>query len=178
VTRNVLAALPLAATLVGAGIAAVAAVAPWPAAAATAAACAPALVAVVGVAVDPALQRDDWRDAARALGPRDGERVIVSTPGALVPLRYYLPGLRPLDAPATTAEVDYLGLAMHRGGSRSAPPRPRDNPLPAPGFAVAKRLETPSFTVVAMRAPAPQPVVPGALAVGLDGRPAVALNQP
>jgi hypothetical protein len=29
-----------------------------------------------------------------------------------------------------------------------------------------------------MRAPAPQPVAPGMLAVGLDGRPAVALSQP
>jgi mannosyltransferase len=178
VTRNLLAALPLAATLVGAGIAAVAALAPSPAAAATAAACALALVAVVGVAVDPALQRDDWRDAARALGPLEGERVIVSTPGALVPLRYYLPGLRPLHAPATTAEVDYLGLAMHRGGSRAAPPRPRDNPLRAPGFVVTQRLETASFTVVRMRAPAPQPLAPGALVVGLDGRPAAALTQP
>jgi hypothetical protein len=178
VTRNVLAALPLAATLVGAGIAAVAAVAPWPAAAATAAACALALVAVVGVAVDPALQRDDWRDAARALGPAGGERVIVSSPGAFVPLRYYLPGLRPLVAPATTAEVDYVAIAMHRGGSRSAPPRPRDNPLPAPGFVVAERLETASFTLVRMRAPAPRGLAPEALVVGLDGSPAAALAQP
>jgi hypothetical protein len=154
-------------------------VAPRPAAAATAAACALALVAVVGVAVDPALQRDDWRGAARALGATDGERVIVGMPGALVPLRYYLPGLQLLGAaPATTAEVDYVGLAMHRGGSRSAPPRPRVDPLPGPGFVVAKRLETETFTVVRMRAAAPQPVAPGVLAVGLDDRPAVALTQP
>jgi mannosyltransferase len=176
VTRNVLAALPPAAALAGAGLAAVA---PRPAAAATAAACALALVAVVGVAVDPALQRDDWRGAARALGGAEGERVIVGMPGALVPLRYYLPGLRLLGAaPATTAEVDYVGLAMHRGGSRSAPPRPRADPAPGPDFVVAKRLETVTFTVVRMRAAAPQPVAPGALAVGLDDRPAVALTQP
>jgi hypothetical protein len=157
----------------------VGAVAPWPAAVATAAACALALVAVVGVAVDPALQRDDWRGAARALGTAEGERVIVGAPGSLVPLRYYLPGLRPLGAtPATAVEVDYVGLAMHLGGSRSTPPRPRGNPLPGPGFVVAKRLETATFTVVRMRAPAPQPVAPGALATGLDGRPAVALTQP
>jgi 4-amino-4-deoxy-L-arabinose transferase-like glycosyltransferase len=179
VTRNLVAALPLAAALAGAGLAAVGAVAPWPAAAATAAACALALVAVVGVAVDPAFQRDDWRGAARELGAADGPRVVVGMPGALVPLRYYLPGLRRLGAtPPTTAEVDYVGLAMHRGGSRSAPPRPRGNPLPAPGFVVVKRLETDTFTIVRMRAPAPQPVAPGMLAVGLDGRPAVALSQP
>jgi 4-amino-4-deoxy-L-arabinose transferase-like glycosyltransferase len=177
-TRNVLAALPLAATLVGAGIAAVAAVAPWPAAAATAAACALGLVAVVGVAVDPALQREDWRGAAHALGPSGGRRVVVSSAGALVPLRYYLPGLRPLAAPATTTEVDYVAIAIHRGGLHSTPPRPRDLPPPVPGFAVTKRLETASFTVVRMQAPAPQPLAPGALAVGLDGRPAAALTQP
>jgi hypothetical protein len=180
VTRNVVAALPLAAALAGAGLAAVGAVAPWPAAAATAAACALALVAVVGVAVDPAFQRDDWRGAARALGAAGRQRVVVAMPGALVPLRYYLPGLRRLGAtpPTTTAEVDYVGVAMHRGGSRSAPPRPRGNPLPAPGFVVAKRLESSTFTVIQMQARAPEPVAPGMLAVGLDGRPAVALSQP
>jgi mannosyltransferase len=179
VTRNLLAALPLAAALAGGGLAAMGTAAPWPAAAATAAACALALVAVVGVAVDPAFQRDDWRGAARALGTADGERVVVGMPGALVPLRYYLPGLERLGAsPPTVAEVDYIGLAMHRGGSRSAPPRPGADPLPGPGFVVAEHLETATFTVVRMRAPAPEPVAPGALAVGLDGRPAVALSQP
>jgi mannosyltransferase len=178
-TRNVLAALPLAAALAGAGLAAAAAVAPWPAATATAAACALALVAVVGVAVDPALQRDDWRGAARALGPAGGARVIVGMPGALVPLRYYLPGLRPLGtAPATTAEVDYIGLALRRGRGRATPPRPRDNPRPGPSFEDAKRTETSTFTVVRMRAPVPQPVAPATLAVGLDGRPAEPLVDP
>jgi mannosyltransferase len=179
VTRNLLAALPLAAALAGGGLAAMGTAAPWPAAAATAAASGLALVAVVGVAVDPAFQRDDWRGAARALGTADGERVVVGMPGALVPLRYYLPGLERLGAsPPTVAEVDYIGLAMHRGGSRSAPPRPRADPLPGPGFIVAEHLETATFTVVRMRAPAPERVAPGALAVGLDGRPAVALSQP
>jgi uncharacterized membrane protein len=179
VTRNVLATLPLAAALLGAGIAAAAAVAPWPTAAALAAACGLALVAVVGVAADPALQRDDWRGAARALAPAAaGERVIVSSPGALVPLRYYLPGLRPLrPTPVMAAEIDYVGLALRRGGARGRPPRPPGSPQPGPGFAVAGRTEAATFTVVRMRAPAPQPVAPGALAVGLDGRPAQPLEQ-
>jgi mannosyltransferase len=178
VTRNVLAALPLAAALVGAGIAAAAAVAPWPTAAAFAAVCGLALVAVVGVAADPALQRDDWRGAARALGTADGARVIVTSPGALVPLSYYLPGLRPLGAaPATAAEVDYVALALRRGAARGSPPRPPHSPLPGPGFAVAGRTEAATFTVVRMRAPAPQPLAPGVLTMGLDGRPAEPLEQ-
>jgi mannosyltransferase len=177
VTRNVLAALPLAAALAGAGLAAAAAVAPWPAAAATAAICLLWLVAVLGVAVDPALQRDDWRGAARALGTTGDERIVVTAPGALVPLRYYLPGLRPLGAaPATTAEVDYVGLAPHRGGRRGAPPRPRGTPLQGTAFAVAQRTQTATFTVVRMRAPALQPVARRSLAVGLDGRPAAPLR--
>ncbi|MGI9100747.1 MAG: glycosyltransferase family 39 protein [Solirubrobacteraceae bacterium] len=178
VTRNVLAALPLAAALLGAGVAAAAAVAPWPTAASFAAACGLALAAVVGVATDPALQRDDWRGAARALGTAESARVIVTSPGALVPLGYYLPGLRLLGAaPATAVEVDYVALALRRGAARGSPPRPRHSPLPGPGFEVAGRTEAATFTVVRMRAPAPQPLAPGVLTVGLDGRPAEPLEQ-
>jgi mannosyltransferase len=177
ITRNLLAVLPIAAALAGAGIAALGEVAPWPAWAAAAAMCAVGVVGTVGVASDPALQRDDWRGAARALGPAGAPRVIVATPpAALVPLRYYLPGLRAQREPqATTAEIDYLALSEGYPQERLAPPRPAQAPIPAPGFVPAGRTEAETFTVLRLRAPAPQPVALLALEVGLDGGPASVL---
>jgi len=178
VTRNLLAALPLLLALAGAGLAAAATVTRAPAVAAAVAACALALVAVVGVAADPALQRDDWRGAARALGAPAGARVIVTSPGGFVPLRYYLPRLRPFGpGPVTAAEVDYLALAPRRGGARGTPPRPARPPLALPGFAVAQRVQTETFTVLRTRAASARPLLAGAMAAGLDGRPSEVLRE-
>ncbi len=177
VSRNLVAALPLAAALAGAGLSAVT----RPAAiAATAVACALALVAVVGVAVTPAFQRDDWRGAASALGPRPaGERIVVTAPGALVPLRYYLPRLRPFGSrPVTSAQIDYLALAPRRGSGRGTPPRPPSDRLLLPGFAVDGRREGETFTVVRTTARRPQPVLAGQLSEGLDRDRSELLRQP
>ncbi|MEA2154144.1 MAG: mannosyltransferase [Solirubrobacteraceae bacterium] len=179
ITRNLLAALPIVLALAGAGLGAVAAVARRPAAAAAALACALGLVAVLGVAGDPAYQRDDWRGAAHAIGDAGGDRVIVAAPGALIPLRYYLPGVRPLSVPFTpSVEVDYIALAPRRGGGRTAPPRPAAIPQPAPGLTVAGRSEARTYTVLRLRPPAPQLLAPEALVTGLDGAAAQPLQQP
>ncbi len=177
VTRNVLAALPPALALAGAGLAAFAL---RPALAAAAVACALGLVAVIGVAVDPEYQRDDWRGAARAMGTDPGgDRVVVAPPGALIALRYYLPRLRPLAEPFTpTAEVDYVVLAARRSGGRSTPARPAADPEPGPGFRAAGRTEAKTFTVIRMRPPAPQLLLAGNLGTGLDGEQAQPLRQP
>jgi 4-amino-4-deoxy-L-arabinose transferase-like glycosyltransferase len=176
VTRNVLAALPLALALAGAGLAAL----PAPAARwiATAAACALGLVAVIGVATDRAYQRDDWRGAARAMGAAGGNRVVVAAPGSLIPLRYYLPGLRALRAPLTpTAEVDYVLLAPRLGGGRGTPPRAPEDPIPGPGYTVRATHETGAYTVIRMRAQTPQTLLPGNLVTNLDGTTGQALQQ-
>ncbi len=177
VTRNVVAALPLAAALAGAGLAAV----PPPAAiAATATACALALVAVIGVASAPALQRDDWRGAARALGPAPAAqtRIVVAAPGALIPLRYYLPRLRPFGArPVTAAQIDYLALAPRRGSGRGTPPRPPSARLLVPAFRLAGRTEDEAFTVLRLTAREPRPVLAGLLSEGLDGERSELLRQ-
>ncbi len=180
VTRNLLSALPLVLALAGTGLAAAAVAARAPAVAAAAAACAFGLVAILGVDVDPAYQRDDWRGAAHALGTPAGERIIVTAPGALEPLRYYLTRLQQISAaPPSTTEVDYVAVALHRGGGRGTPPRPDGNPVPGPGFVLAGRTDAKAFTVLRLRAPAPAPIDPQMLASGLDGRPAVLLlNEP
>ncbi len=170
ITRNLLAVLPLVAALTGAGLAALARIAPWPAAAAAAAACLAGALAVVGVARDPALQREDWRAAAGALGAITAPRLIVATPAsALVPLGYYLPRLRRAQPPQLqTAEIDYLALSEHRRGRRAKPPRPAVAVAPRPGYALAGRTDGATFTVLRWRAPVPraEPVTPRP---GLDG---------
>ncbi len=170
ITRNVLAALPLACALAGAGLAALARVAPRPAAVAAVAACLAGAIVVVGVARNPQLQRDDWREAVASLGPITAPRLIVATPGsALVPLRYYLPRLRRATPPQVrTAEIDYLALPERRPGKRAEPPRPAAPVAPGPGYALAGRTDGETFTVLRWRAPAPraEPITPR---TGLDG---------
>ena len=181
-TRNVVAVLPLALVLAGAGLAGLTRAGPealrrstWVAAAA---ACLLGLLATVGVARDPLLQRDDWRDAAHALGPPSPGRLIVAPGPALVPLGYYVRGLRHAPAaPAPTVEIDYVDLAERTPG-QVAEPRGTEVPPPTAGFALAGRTDGRTFSVVRMRAGAPQLVAPAAVSTGLDGRPAAVLTTP
>jgi hypothetical protein len=176
ITRNVVFVLPLACALAGAGLATAARAVPRGAALALAAACATGLVTVAGVARDPKLQRDDWRGAARALGPITEPRLIVANDSALHPLRYYLPDLRMAAPPAfTTAEIDYLALPVRLPGERPAPPRPAAPAAPAAGYTLAGRIHGETYTVLRWRAPAPraEPIAPSP---GLDGEPAALLT--
>jgi 4-amino-4-deoxy-L-arabinose transferase-like glycosyltransferase len=177
ITRNVLFALPPACALAGAGLAAAAGAVPRSAWLALGAACLAGIVAAVGVARSPELQRDDWRAAVSALGPIADPRLIVATPAsALGALRYYLPGLRTAAPPAfTTAEIDYVALPVRRPGERPQPPRPSSPVAPAANYTLVSRTDGETFTVLRWRAPAatPQPVAPSP---GLDGKPAALLS--
>jgi 4-amino-4-deoxy-L-arabinose transferase-like glycosyltransferase len=179
ITRNVIAALPLACGLAGAGLATVAHSRPpvrHLAPAALAVACLAGAVTVAAVARSPELQRDDWRAAVRSLGPIDRPRLIVATPqSALIPLRYYLPRLRRATPPAfTTAEIDYIALPVRLPGERPQPPRPARPVPPAPDYAPAGRTDGETFTVLRWQIPSPRPE-PIAPSPGLDGRPAALL---
>jgi mannosyltransferase len=176
ITRNVVALLAPACALVGAGIALAAGRAPRMAVAGLTVACVAGLTAVVGVARDPELQRDDWRAAVRALGPLDGPRLIVATPSsALTPLHYYLPHVRRARPPTfTTAEIDYIALPVRLPGERPQPPRPARPVAPAAGYELVGRTDGETFTVLRWRAAQarPEPVAPSP---GLDGEPAALL---
>jgi 4-amino-4-deoxy-L-arabinose transferase-like glycosyltransferase len=183
-TRNVIAGLPLACVLLGAGLATFARRTSRRSrvgAAALALACLAGTITTVSVASDPRRQRDDWRDAARALGPITGPRLIVVTPvQARSPLRYYLPNARVDTAQGPTyltAEIDEISLPA-RGDSQRAgskPPRPRAPVAPAAGYALAGRTFGKTFTVLRWRAvsPRPAPIVPTR---GLDGTDAALLT--
>ncbi|MEA2193829.1 MAG: mannosyltransferase, partial [Solirubrobacteraceae bacterium] len=176
ITRNVIATLPLACALVGAGLATMARSRPRSAAATLAVACLAGAVTVAGVARSPKLQRDDWRAAVRALGPIDGPRLIVATPeSALTPLRYYLPRLRVATPPAfTTAEIDYVALPVRLPGERPQPPRPAHPVAPAADYTLVSRTDGETFTVLRWQVPAPRPE-PVAPSPGLDGKPGALL---
>jgi hypothetical protein len=149
---------------------------------ALAATCAVGFVAVVGVASDPAMQRDNWRGAASALGSVEDVRVIAAPRNAFVPLQYYLPRARITTAPqVTTAEVDYLVLAPQvRGaaGARPKPPRPTTPPRPTPRFTLAGRTFDDTFTVLRLRAPARETMPSSAVTRDLAGEPGAVLVVP
>jgi mannosyltransferase len=174
ITRNLLAVAPLGAALVGVGL--VHAASRWPGLgpAAIASGCVLGLATVIGVAIDPRSQRDDWRGAVASLGTAPEQRLVAATPAsALAPLRYYLPGARRLTEPAIAMrEVDYIGMAERRPGERPKPPRPAAPPV-IDGFLLVAGARAETFTVLRLRAPTPAPIAESTVAVGLDGRPPV-----
>jgi uncharacterized membrane protein len=114
--------------------------------------CAVALVVNIEVASDAKLQRDDWRGAAKALGPASAtaRAVVVAPDYETKPLRLYAAGLEPLPAPG--ADVTDL-VTIANGRPPQAQPAPR-------GFTEVGRTTTPSYVLVRYRAPAAVHVSP------------------
>jgi mannosyltransferase len=144
--------------------------------------CALGIASIVGVATNPAWQRDDWRGMAAALGAPDSPRAVVIQPASgREPLALYMRGLRPV--PAAGARVRELAVVspVRRdvGGEHPAPPPRRLPPIPA-GFELAAHRLTDGYSVVVLRAREPQ-VVTAAQGQGLaraTGPVAVALQMP
>jgi 4-amino-4-deoxy-L-arabinose transferase-like glycosyltransferase len=164
--RNTLVALPV--LLVALGVAFAAARAPRAGLALGGGLAALWIAIVIGVAVDPRYQREDWRGAAAALGAPADRAVVVTPLSGVVPLEYYRPALERMPAAGTTVrEVVLLGLPDVESDT---PPDAATIASPGPAFIEVGRTQTDSFTLVRFRAPSPQPVAPAALA-GLDAPP-------
>ncbi len=127
-----------------------------------AAVCALGLAAVVGVALEPLWQRDDWRGAAAALGGPRSDRATVVTPSetGTVPFRLYRGQGRPF--PASGAPVREIALVAPVGGDGEPPPRPAITP-PAGFPRVHSRLAD-GYTVITLSGPRPVPLTAEALA--------------
>jgi mannosyltransferase len=102
----------------------------------------------------PALQREDWRTAASAIGPPHGPRAILVWEQGDEPLALYLgAGERRLKwrewrrAPIPVAEVDVVSGRPPPAGARSALP---------PGFRRVQRLSLGRMTLIRYRAPRPR----------------------
>jgi len=154
ITRNVIAGwLPFAIVL-AAGLGAARARVAGPAL--TALLCALSFTAVVEVDARPEFQRDDWRGAARALGPARVTRALVVSPlNGLIPLGLYASDLHrfPAGGLVRVTEIDLLGVAVRRAGETPRPPRPAA--FVPHGFRQVLRLDRPTFTLVRMASERP-----------------------
>jgi uncharacterized membrane protein len=132
--------------------------------AAAVALCAVWLVAVLGVDLNRAYQRDDWRGAAHALGPPTVPRAIVVTPGdGVLPLRIYLPHARMLRPGDMVREVDVLGVALRRKQGEGPQTPTRVPQISYPQFRLAGVRHDPLFLVARYRSDTPVPVGSGIL---------------
>ena len=115
---------------------------------------------------DPSLWRDDFRQAARILGPARFPRAIVSTRLGSQPLGLYLGDLRVFPVAGTVIqEIDVLD--SHRFGQSRAPAHP-----PPPGFILVAHREAATFRLFRYLAPRPLFVGSQALAIESFGQPA------
>jgi hypothetical protein len=112
--------------------------------AAAALVCAVALTVNIEVATDAKLQRDDWRGAAKALGPT--QAVIVTPEYETKSLRVYADHLTPI--PPRGAHVTQVATIANG--------RPPHAPPPPQGFTEQSRTTTPSYTLTRYTAPAPR----------------------
>jgi hypothetical protein len=137
-------------------------------------------VIAIAVAADPAYQRDDWRGAAKALGPPERDRTIIVTPASgILPLSLYLPRSRPTPAEGVdVTEIGLVGLASRAPGDERKPPRPKRDPQPAPIFGQIIRVDGETYTSVLFRADSALRVFPNVGQSPMDGRPAKTLFQP
>lgn len=136
---------------------------------AAAALCLLMLAVALSVEAAPAYQREDWRGAARALGPvpRAARAVVITPVNGAQPLGLYAPRLRPWPVGATAVgEIDVVAVAERSGGQTPAPPRPPVPPPPPPGYAPARTTFADTFTLLRYRALGrPQPVAFDALSL-------------
>jgi hypothetical protein len=113
--------------------------------------CALGLALVIAVEASPGYRREDWRGAARALGPATVERAIVASPvGGGPALAAYLHGAR--DFPRSGArvrEIDVVGVAARRPGLPAKPP-PVSHPVYA-FFVPFSSVRTKTYTIVRLR---------------------------
>jgi hypothetical protein len=99
-------------------------------------------ILTIDVDLSPRLQRGNWRDVARALGPspRRGARAITTVELGAAPLEYYLPPLHNLARRSSVllSEIDETGYAPLRRGA--------DLP-PAVGFRLVGRSDVDGLIV-------------------------------
>jgi hypothetical protein len=127
--------------------------------------CGIGFAAVIGVAVTPLWQHNDWRGAAAALGPPRSARAIVVNPATgSVPFRHYLPGTVPMsESGARVRDVALVAGPDHRspGDHPGPPPRP-EHPVVS-GFVETHRQYTDGYSIVEFQSSRPERLTRGAL---------------
>jgi len=144
-----------------------------------AAVCALSLAVVVSTADDPKFEREDWRGAARAVGPVSDRAIVISPENGSLPFRYYRPADRELAGTGPRVqEIVLIGFGPeHRTiGQRPEPPRPAKVEPPAPGFEQVQRVNADTYTLIRFRAQEPISVGPSLAEKGLEANAAVLIE--
>lgn len=116
------------------------------------------LAGVIGVAVTPAWQREDWRGMARALGPAREPRVIITPAMGRLPLDLYLRGPARPTGGAVVREIALLYPVRRQSGEEHPLPPPHLTTSAPGGFTLARRRVTDSYAIAVLRVPRPMPV--------------------
>ncbi|MGI8873751.1 MAG: glycosyltransferase family 39 protein [Egibacteraceae bacterium] len=162
--RNLIAGLLPFAIVVGAGLTSPRF--PRAGSAALVALCSIQAIATLGMLLEPAWHRDDWRAMAGALGPPSAERaIVVQPPGGVGAFRLYRPGAQRI-APAggQVREVALLAPVARRESRFDVGTPPRGRPPSIPGFRVAERHYADTYTLTVLRSRLPTHVTERGLA--------------
>jgi hypothetical protein len=175
--RNALAIWAPAAVALAAGLAA--ARARRIGAAAAVVLCAIGVTAAIGVAVDPNLQRPDWRVVANSLGRHPaagyGRAILIQHYRDLLPLSLYLPGLKFMKARgAAVSELDVVSFTSPPtggfcwwGSACNLWPSVMQPAYPVPGFHEVWRRHALQFTILRLVSSHPVRLTPHVLATAL-----------
>jgi hypothetical protein len=107
-----------------------------------------ALVSTLGVAVEPAWQREDWRGAAAALDWPGPHAILVSEPSHARPLRLYVPRARAA-SPGPHQLAGVVAIARRGRDLGDAVPTPPDpQAMRALGLREAERRREPTYELV------------------------------
>ena len=123
--------------------------------------CGIGVAAVIGIALQPGWQRDDWRGISAAIGPPSQTRAILVQPViGLKPLWAYRDGARAVgDSSPDVKELVVVAPVLSKGdgSSEGTPPRPA-HPVAPRSFRLVERRYTDSFSLLRFRARRPQDV--------------------
>jgi mannosyltransferase len=124
------------------------------------------VASVVGVALEPTWQRDDWEGAARSLGPASTGRAVVITPtSGAIPFKLYRPDARVMPkAGVRLRELALISRPRRTRRDTHPPPPPRPaRPLVPTGFVEVRREYADTYSLIVLRAPTALGLRPEAL---------------
>jgi len=144
--------------------------------------CVMSVAVLAATASQPKYRSEDWRAAARFIGPAQERRVIVVTPGqpGRKPFEFYLP--RTWTAPSggvAVRELDVVELPVQGSAKPGRTAVARLAALGVAGFTRGGWTTSPRFVIARYRASRPVLVSPGRLAARVGRqRPVVLLERP
>jgi hypothetical protein len=147
-----------------------------------AALCLLSVAVVLATAHTPKFGKEDWHNAASAVGDAGARAIVVTPQGGAPPLAYYLDGhATPLTGSGLrVAEIAVVAGAVRPPGrvAKARPPDVATPPAPT-GFELEGRRDTQYYAVITYRAPTARWVSAAALrGLGLGRRPELLAERP